>query len=334
MICREIALLITLALGLLVAPLTAEAQPLPRVHRVGLLSASAPRPEYDALAEALRQGLRNLGYVEGQNLVLEVRYAAGSQERLRDLAAELVRLPVEVLVAPGAAAIRTAQQATRTIPIVMVGSYDPVVEGFVASLAQPGGNVTGLSFLQIQLPQKRLEFLKEAVPHGTRIAVLWSPRGPGYESRQPLLHNLAVAARALALHLHVAELDRADELDRAFVGMTAAGAEALMVLEDALLIGPLRGRIAELAVQHRLPAMCDWRHSVAAGCLMAYGTSQPDIYRRAATYVDKILKGAKPADLPVEQPTTFELVINLKTAKALGLMIPPTLLFQADEVLR
>jgi putative ABC transport system substrate-binding protein len=330
----RIELLVTLALAILVAPLTAEAQLLPRVHRIGLLSASAPRPEYDALAEALRQGLRDLGYVEGQNLVLEVRYAAGSPERLRDLAAELVRLPVEVLVAPGAAAIRTAQQATRTIPIVMVGSYDPVVEGFVASLARPGGNITGLSFLQAELPQKRLEFLKEAVPHSTRIAVLWSPRGPGYESRRPLLHNLAAAARALELSLHVAELDRADELDSAFVGMTEAGAEALMVIEDALLIGPLRGRIAELAVQYRLPAMCDWRHSVAAGCLMAYGTSQPDIYRRAATYVDKILKGVKPADMPVEQPTTFELVINLRTAKALGLMIPPTLLFQADEVLR
>jgi putative ABC transport system substrate-binding protein len=330
----RIGLLVTLALVILVAPHTAEAQPLPRVHRVGLLSASAPRPEYDALAEALRQGLRALGYVEGQNLVLEIRYAAGSQERLRDLAAELIRLPVEVLVAPGAAAIRTAQQATRTIPIVMVGSYDPVVEGFVASLAQPGGNITGLSFLQIELPQKRLEFLKEAVPHSTRIAVLWSPRGPGYESRQPLLHNLAVAARALALHLHVAELDRTDELDSAFMAMTEAGAEALMVLEDALLIGPLRGRIAELAVQHRLPAMCDWRHSVAAGCLMAYGTSQPDIYRRAAIYIDKILKGTKPADLPVEQPTQFELVINLKTAQALGLAIPPSLLFQATEVIR
>jgi ABC-type uncharacterized transport system substrate-binding protein len=330
----RMGLLVTLALVILVAPHTAEAQPLPRVHRVGLLSASTPRPEYDALADALRQGLRDLGYVEGQNLVLEVRYAAGSQERLRDLAAELVRLPVEVMVAPGAAAIRTAQQATPTIPIVMVGSYDPVVEGFVASLAQPGGNITGLSFLQAELPQKRLEFLKEAVPDSTRIAVLWSPRGPGYASRQPLLHNLAVAARALALHLHVAELDRADELDRAFVGMTAAGAEALMVLEDALLIGPLRGRIADLAVQHRLPAMCDWRHSVAAGCLMAYGTSQPDIYRRAATYVDKILKGTKPADLPVEQPTTFELVINLKTAQKLGLAIPPSLLFQATDVIR
>jgi putative tryptophan/tyrosine transport system substrate-binding protein len=334
MMRRTVGLFVTLALGLLVVSLAVAAQPLPRVHRVGLLSASAPRPEYDALADALRQGLRDLGYVEGQNLVMEVRYAAGSQERLRDLAAELVRLPVEVMVAPGTAAIRAARHTTRTIPIIMVGAYDPVVEGFVASLAQPGGHITGLSFLQAELPQKRLEFLKEAVPHSTRIAVLWSPRGPGYESRQPLLHNLAVAARALALHLHVAELDRADELDSAFVAMTEAGAEALMVIEDALLIGPLRGRIAELAVKHRLPAMCDWRHSVAAGCLMAYGTRQPDIYRRAATYVDKILKGAKPADLPVEQPTTFEFVVNLKTAQALGLTIPPILLFQADEVLR
>jgi putative ABC transport system substrate-binding protein len=331
---RTVGLLVTLALAILVAPLTAEAQLLPHPHRIGLLSASAPRPEYDALVEVFRQGLRDLGYVEGQNLVLEVRYAAGSPERLHELAAELVRLPVEVLVAPGTAAIRAAQAATRTIPIVMAGAYDPVVEGFVASLAQPGGHITGLSFLQAELPQKRLEFLREAVPHSTRIGVLWSPRGPGYESRQPLLHNLTAAARALELPLHVAELGHADELDNAFAAMTRAGAEALLVLEDALLIGPLRGRIAELALQHRLPAMCDWRHSVAAGCLMAYGTSQPDIYRRVATYVDKILKGAKPADLPVEQPTTFELVINLKTAQALGLIIPPSLLFQATEVIR
>jgi putative ABC transport system substrate-binding protein len=173
------------------------------------------------------------------------------------------------------------------------------------------------------------------VPQSTRIAVLWNPAGPGlHESRKPLLHNLAGAARALELHLCVAELRRADELDTAFAAMTRAGAEALIVIEDALLIGPLRGRIADLAIQHRLPAMCDWRHSVAAGCLMSYGPSQLDTYRRAATYVDKILKGAKPADLPVEQPTTFELVINLKTAQALGLTIPPVLLFQATEIIR
>ena len=331
---RALGLLVTLTLALLVAPLAADAQPSTNVHRIGLLRSGTPPAGPDPNLEAFRQGLRELGYVEGQNLVLEVRYAAGNDERLPELAAELVRLPVEVLVASGTAAIHAAQQATRTIPIVMVGSYDPVVEGFVASLARPGGNITGLSFLQIELPQKRLEFLKEAVPHSTRIAVLWSPRGPGYESRQPLLRNLAVAARALELHLHVAELDRADELDSAFAAMTRAGAEALIVIEDALLIGPLRGRIAELAVKHRLPAMCDWRHSVAAGCLMAYGPSQPDTYRRMATYVDKILKGTKPADLPVEQPTTFELVVNLKTAEVLGLTMPPTLLFQATEVLR
>jgi putative ABC transport system substrate-binding protein len=329
---RIVGFLVSLALAILVAPPTAGAQPLPHAHRIGLLSASAPRPEYDALVEVFRQGLRDLGYVECQNLALEVRYAAGSSEQLRELAAELVRLPVGVLVAPGTAAIRAAQHATGTIPIVMAGAYDPVVEGFVASLAQPGGNITGLSFLQAELPQKRLEFLREAVPHSTRIGVLWSPRGPGYESRQPLLHNLAAAARALALH--VAELDGADDLDRAFAALTEAGAEALMVIEDALLVGPLRGRIADLAVTHRRPAMCDWRHSAAAGCLMAYGTSQPDIYRRVASYVDKILKGTRPADLPVEQPTTFELVINLKTARAIGLTIPPSLLFQATEVLR
>jgi putative tryptophan/tyrosine transport system substrate-binding protein len=334
MACRTLALLFILAVGLSLVPLAAEAQSAPPVYRIGRLSSGNPPAGPDLNLEAFRQGLRDLGYVEGQNLALESRYAEGSEERLRELAAELVRLPVEVLVAAGTAAIRAAQQATRMIPIVMVGSYDPVMEGFVASLAQPGGHITGLSFLQAELPAKRLEPLKEMVPRSTRIAVLWHSVDLGYESRQPLLHNLARAARALELHLHVAELYHADELDTAFAAMTDAGAEALIVLEDALLIGPLRGRIADLAVKHRLPAMCDWRQSVAAGCLMAYGPSQPDIYRRAATYVDKILKGAKPADLPVEQPTTFELVINLKTAQTLGLTISPTLLFQANEVIR
>ncbi len=329
-----IGILITLALGLSLVPLTAEVQPAPPVYRIGRLISGNPPAGPDLNLEAFRQGLRDLGYVEGQNLVLESRYAEGSDERLRELAAELVRLPVEVLVAAGTAAIRAAQQATRTIPIVMVGSYDPVMEGFVTSLAQPGGHITGLSFLQTELPAKRLELLKEMVPQHTRIAVLWHSGSLGYESRQPLLHNLAGAARALDLHLHVVEVRRADELDTAFAAMTRAGAEALIVLEDALLIGPLRGRIADLAVKHRLPAMCDWRQSVAAGCLMAYGPSQLDTYQRAATYVDKILKGAKPADLPVEQPTTFEFVINLKTAQALGLKIPPSLLFQATEVIR
>ena len=293
---RTLALLLTLALGLSLTPLAAEAQPATHVYRIGRLSSGNPPAGPDPNIEAFRQGLRDLGYVEGQNLVLESRYAEGSDERLRELAAELVRLPVEVLMAAGTAAIRAAQHATRTIPIVMVGSYDPVMEGFVASLAQPGGHITGLSFLQTELPAKRLELLKEMVPRSMRIAVLWHP----VESRTPLLHSLTGPARALELHLHVAELYHADELDSAFAAMNRAGAEALIVIEDARLIGPLRGRIADLAIKHRLPTMCDWRQSVAAGCLMAYGPSQPDIYRRAATYVDKILKGAKPADLPVE----------------------------------
>jgi putative tryptophan/tyrosine transport system substrate-binding protein len=300
------------------------------VYRIGWLSALSHLPASDSLLEAFRQGLRELGYFESQNLFMEFRYAEGNQERLPDLAAELVRLPVEVIVAGGAPAIRAAQYATRTIPIVMGGSFDPVAEGFVASLARPGGNITGLSWLSAELPGKRLELLKETGPQSTRIAVLANPASPAYA---PLLHNLTVASRALGLHLHLVELRRAEELDSAFAAMTRADADAIIVLEDAL-IGPLRGRIAGLAGKSRLPTMCEWRPSVAAGCLMSYGARQPDTYRRAATYVDKILKGTKPDDLPVEQPTTFELVINLETAQALGLTVPPAVLFQATEVLR
>jgi putative ABC transport system substrate-binding protein len=213
----------------------------------------------------------------------------------------------------------------------MAAPPDAVAEGFVASLARPGGNITGLSWLGAELPGKRLEILKETVPQSARIAVLANPAS---RASEPQLHNLTVAARVLGLQLHVVELRRAEELDTAFTAMIRAGADALIVLSDPALIGLMRGRIADLAATHRLPAMYNWRDYVAAGGLMSYGPSLPDIHRHAATYVDKILKGAKPADLPVEQPTTFELVINLKTAEALGLTIPPTLLFQADEVIR
>jgi putative ABC transport system substrate-binding protein len=330
---RAVVILVTL--GILCVALADEAQLAGKVHRIGRLSSGPPPPEFDPLLDAFRQGLHDLGYVEGQNLIIEVRYAQGNPERLSDLAAELVRLKVDVIVALGGAAIRAAQHATRTIPIVMAGSYDPVVEGFVASLARPGGNITGLSFLQAELPGKRLDLLKETVPQSTRIAVLWNPVGPGYEARKPLLNNLAVAARALGLHLHVVELHRADELDTAFAAMTRAGADAVIVMEDALLLRDQLGRVvADLAAKYRLPVMYSWKAWVVAGCLMSYGPSLPDTYRRAATYVDKILKGAKPAALPVEQPTKFEFVINLKAAKALGLTIPPTILFQADEVLQ
>jgi putative ABC transport system substrate-binding protein len=323
---------IMLVLGLLGIPLTTEGQQPTHVYRIGLLHPFSPPSQSDARAEAFRQGLRDLGYVEGQNLVMELRYAEGREERLRDLASELVRLKVDVMVAMGAAASRAAQHATRTIPIVMAAVSDPVGQGFVASLARPGGNITGLSFLGEELPGKRLEILKETVSQSTRIAVLANPAHARHES---VMHNLAVAARALGLQLHVVEVRRADELDTAFAAITRAGADAVIVVEDALLLNSQRGRVvADLAATHRLPLMYAWRDWVVAGCLMSYGPNGLDTLRRAATYVDKLLQGAKPADLPVEQSMKFELVINLKTAQALGLTIPPSILFQADEVIR
>jgi ABC-type uncharacterized transport system substrate-binding protein len=248
------------------------------------------------------------------------------------LAAELARLPVDVIVAEGAAAIRAAQHATRTIPIVMAATADPVGQGFVASLAHPGGNITGLSLLSEELPGKRLELLKEAVPQSTRIAVLANPAFPAQASR---MHNLTVAARALGLHLHILEVRRADELDDAFTEMTRAGADAVIALEDAVLLNTQLGRVvADLAAKSRLPVMYSWRDWVVAGCLMSYGPRELDTTRRAAIYVDKILKGANPAELPVEQATEFELVINLKTAHTLGITMPPSLLLLAEEVIQ
>jgi putative ABC transport system substrate-binding protein len=326
--------IVTLTLSMLVASLVAEAQQPTKVHRIGWLSADFPPPSSapHAREEAFRQGLRALGYVEGQNLVLESRYAEGRAERLPDLAAELVRLQVEVLVAGGAPAIRAAQHATRTIPIVMAGTADAVAQGFIASLAHPGGNITGVSNLSAELHGKRLELLKETVPQSTRIAVLTNPASPYHESR---MHNLTVTAQTLGVQLHVVEVRRAEELDTAFAALAQARAEALLVVNDALMLSPSRsGRIADLAAASRLPAMHGWREFVDAGGLMSYGPSFRDTDRRVAAYVHKILQGAKPADLPVEQPMKFELVLNLKTAQALGITIPPHLLVLADEVIQ
>jgi putative tryptophan/tyrosine transport system substrate-binding protein len=325
-----VGFVVTLTLSLLVAPLTAEAQQATKVHRIGRLSSGSPT-EPNPNLEAFRQGLRELGYVEGQNLVIESRYAEGSPERLRDLALELVQRKMDVIVAVAAAATGAVQHATRTIPIVIAGGSDPVGDGLVASLARPGGNTTGFSNLTVELPGKRLELLKEAMPQSARIAVLANPAASGYESA---MNNLTVAAQALGLQLHVVELRSADELDATFAAMTRAGADALIVVGEPLLLDSLRGRTVDLAAKHRLPAMYSWRELVVAGGLMSYGPSLPDMHRRAATYVDKILKGAKPADLAVEQPSKFELVINLKTAQALGVTIPPSVLFQANEVIR
>jgi putative ABC transport system substrate-binding protein len=322
--------MMTLILSFLVAPCPSNAQPVGHVPRVGVLSSRSPLVAR-VYVEAFQQGLRDLGYVEGQNLTMAYRYAEDKVERLPELAAELARLQVEVMVAWGAPAIRAAQHATRTIPIVMAGTTDPVAAGFVASLARPGGNITGLSDLAVELPGKRLELLKETVPQSTRIAILADPAAPYHATK---MHSLTVAARALEVHLHLVELRRADELDSAFAAMTPAGANALLVMEGGPLLLGLSRRMVDLATQHRLPAIYERRETVVAGGLMSYGSDLPETSRRAATYVDKILKGAPPADLPVEQPTKFELVINLTTAKTLGITMPPSLLLLADEVIQ
>jgi putative ABC transport system substrate-binding protein len=329
--CSTVGVMVTLTLSILAAPLVTTAQPAGKVYRIGFLSPGLPRPDRDPPVDAFRQGLRELGYVEGQNLVIAYRGAEGKIERLPDLAAELVQLQVEVLVAVGSAATRAAQHATRMIPTVMTGTQDPVAQGFVASLARPGGNITGLSNLLEELPGKRLEILKETVPHSTRMAVLVNPANPPATA---MLHNLTVAAQELQLHLHVVELRRAEELDTAFAAITQEGADALIVVSDPVLMDGLCGQVADRAATRRLPAMYDWKMYVEAGGLMAYGPSLSDTHRRAATYVAKILKGAKPADLPVERPTKFDLLINLKTAQALGITIPPHLLVLADEVIK
>jgi putative tryptophan/tyrosine transport system substrate-binding protein len=326
---RTVGYLVTLVLSILVLALAATARPVGKVHRIGRLTASHPPAGADPFLEALRQGLRELGYVEGQNLALEVRWGERNPERFPTLMNELVRLPVEVIVAGGNVAVQAAQQATRTLPIVMSCASDPVGRGFVASLAHPGGNITGLSCLNEELIEKRLQLFKEAVPQLSRLAVL---SNSAVHARQ--VQELTAAGQALGLQVHPQQVRSAPELENAFAAMSREGADGLMVPADATLLDGLRGRIAELAAKSRLPAMYVWRMYVEAGGLMSYGLNLPDMHRRTASYVDRLLKGAKPGDLPVEQPTKFELVINLKAAQALGLTMPPSILFQADEVIR
>jgi len=316
---------------LLAAPLAAEGQQAAKVPRIGWLSLNlAANPH---LSEAFRQGLRDFGYVEGRNVVIEIRSAEGKLERLPALAAELVALKVDVIVASGTPAALATKQATRTLPIVFTAIADPVTSRLVTSLAQPGGNVTGLSVLAPELVGKCLEQLKQAVPGVGRVAVLWQPGGLGERTEKDMLKEADVAARALGVRPQFVGARGPDDVDRAFSDMTRGRAGALAVLPSSMLFGQRR-RLVDLAVKSRLPAVYPWREVADAGGLMSYGPNLPDLSRRAATYVDKILKGAKPADLPVEQPTKFELVINLKTAKALGLTIPQSLLLRADEVIQ
>ncbi len=321
----------TLAGGLLAAPLAAEAQQAAKVARIGYLSPNLAASPH--APEAFRQGLRDLGYVEGRNVVIEYRDAEGKPERLPALAAELVALKVDVIVtAGGTLPALAAKQATRTLPIVFIGAADPVTSELVTSLARPGGNVTGLSILAPELVGKCLEQLKQAVPGVSRVAVLWQPGAMDERTEKDMLKAADIAARALGMRLHVVEARGPVDIDRAFADMTRARAGALTVLGSAMLFAERR-RLADLAAKNQMPAVFPRREWVDAGGLMFYGPNAADLFRRAATYGDKILKGAKPADLPVEQPTKFELVINLKTAKALGLTVPQLLLARADEVI-
>ena len=313
-------------------PLAARAQTA-KVARIGyLITGALESPETRMNRDAFRLGLTELGYIEGRNIVIEYRAADGKIERLPGLATELVGLKVDLIVALATPAGRAAQQATTTIPIVVTAMGDPVRDGLVASLARPGGNITGTTFLGPELVPKRLSFLRELLPTISRVAVLWHPGAFSEPTIREMLNEVAQAARTLGVQLQLVEVRSADEFDHAFTTMVGARAEALFQFPSTLFFNERR-RIVDLAARHRLPAMFNAREFVQLGGLIAYGANLAELNRRAAAYVDRILKGAKPFDLPIEQPTKFELFINLKTAKALGLAVPDRLLVGADEVI-
>jgi ABC-type uncharacterized transport system substrate-binding protein len=308
---------------------SAEAQQ-PKIPRIGYL-VSGFRTDSSPSSDAFRQGLRDLGYIEGKNIVVEYRYAERKLDRSASLMAELVQLKVDVIFVSFLPGIRAAKDATKTIPIVMVSFVDPVVAGLVDSLGRPGGNITGLSMQRVDLGGKRLELFKEIIPSGSRVAILWDANAPG-----PVLSfkDYEAAARALKIQLQSIEVRGPDpDIDGAFQAVAKRRANALILVANPVLT-PHRERIASMANKKRLPSMCESIDYVEAGCLMSYSANQADLFRRSAIYVDKILKGAKPADLPVEQPMKFELVINLKTAKQIGLTIPPNVLARADRVIK
>ena len=319
---RRIGLAVVLTLSLILAPLATEAQEPGKIPRIGILRPGSPP---DPLVEAFRQGLHELGYADGRNIIIEYRWAEGRDERLPSLAADLVRLQLDVIVAGQAAT--AVKQATNVIPIVMP-TGDPVKAGLVVSLGRPGGNVTGLTSLSEELPGKWMELAKETLPRVSRVAVLWDPAGDPSQLRVSEL-----AARSLNIRLQVLKVGRSDGIEGVFAGAKENHAEALIVLGSPFFYAH-RTRLIDLAARRRLPTIYPQREFVAgAGGLMSYGADYRDQFRRAATYVDKILKGARPADLPVQQATKFELVINLKTAKALGLTIPQSVLGRADQIL-
>ncbi len=314
---------------LLATPFTADAQPRGKVYRVGYIQTAAPN-EMEHLTKALEEGLRELGYVEGRNIVFERRFAGGKQERLPALAAELVRLNVDVIVTGANPVIAAVKQATATIPVVMAVSRDPVGAGFIANLARPGGNITGVTNDPTpEIQSKSLELLKQAVPTASRVALLWNPLPPGAETYRKVVES---AARELGVSLQAVEARGRNEFEGAFAAMARERADGVVVLPDPMFF-TARTQVVLLATKHRLPAVYHAREFVEIGGLMSYGANLAYQFRRASVYVDKILKGAKPGDLSVEQAAKFELVINLKTAQALGLAIPPSLRLRADQLI-
>ena len=320
---------VAFVLGLLTAPLTAEAQPAHKVWRIGFLG-DGPRAERAAISiEPFRDGLRELGYIEKQNVLIEERWSEGRSERLPDLAAELVRLNVDVIVTHGVRAIKTAQDATKAIPIVMAVSPDPVATGLVASLARPGGNTTGLTDQVAELGEKEIQIIREVVPGTRRVAILWNETNPG---ARVTFEKTRAAATKVGLGVTTVAVRRQDDLEAAVAKAASGRPDALIVIHDVLTVSH-RAQVAGLALKHKLPSICASSPFVDAGGLVAYAPNLPGLFKRAAVFVDRIFRGAKPADIPVEQPTAFQLRINLKTAKALGLTIPPAVLARADEVI-
>jgi len=319
----------TVAGTLLAAPLAAEAQPAGKVYRIGLLEFSAPDGARQALWNAFRQRMRELGYVEGQNLTFEVRWAQDDDDRLSKLAADLVGLKMDLIVTAATVSALAAKRATSTIPIVMATGADPVAVGLVANLRQPGGNVTGMTTINSELAAKRLELIRIVVPRASRIAILWDETGSAFRFA---LDSTEAEAKRVGFAIQPVPVRAPAEIEAAFATVVRGRAGALSIAPSPMFFSH-RKRLAELALRHRLPTIVGLREYAEAGGLVSYGADNSDMFRGAAIYVDRILKGAKPADLPMEQPTKFELVINLKTAKALGLTIPPSLLQRADQVI-
>lgn len=322
------AFLSTIAGGLLAAPLAGDAEQPKTPPRIGFLLTGSPPAGLTFAFHAFSEGLRELGWTENENIAIEYRWAGESPQRLPELAADLVRLKVNIIIGstPG---VRAAQHATTSIPLIMCIADDAVKEGFVPSLARPGGNITGMTSFASELAGKRLELLREATPRVSRVALLWNPPG----SSPDFMKDTQMAARSLGVTLQSVEIRTADDFERAFASVLKGRAEALAVGSGQFLFAHQRG-VVDFALKNRLPSIYAWKDPVSAGGLIAYGVNIPHVYRRAAYYVDRILRGTKPGDLPVERPTEFDLVINLKTAQALGLTIPPSLLARADEIIQ